>query len=318
VTRRRRPWSLLAGTGAVAVLAGAPAVASPFLIQFLINFFMLAALAESWNIIGGFTGYASFGNAGFFGVGAYTTGVLLTAARLPFALALPAGGAAAMVFAALIGTAVLRLKGQYFAIATLGVTETTREVVYNMEITGGGSGLNLPVVQSPLPFFYLMLGVLVLAVLVNAWIARSRFGYGLTAIREDEDAAAAMGIPTARYKTIAFALSGGLCGLAGGVFAYWITFVDPGEVFKVSWTIQMIIMAVFGGAGTVLGPVLGAAVLASIFEGLSTNLVTLAELGNGIIVMLVVLLMPRGLVETIRRRGLSPRKLLAHLRETRV
>jgi branched-chain amino acid transport system permease protein len=316
--RRRRPWTLLLGAVACGLLAGAPAVASPFMVQFLINFFMLAALAESWNIIGGFTGYASFGNAGFFGVGAYTTGVLLAVAQLPFALALLAGGAVALGFAAAIGTAVLRLKGQYFAIATLGVTETMREVVYNLEITGGGSGLNLPVVRSPLPFFYAMLAVLALAVLVNAWISTSRFGYGLTAIREDEDAAAAMGIPAARYKTIAFALSGGLAGLAGGVFAYWITFIDPGEVFKVSWTLQMIIMAVFGGAGTVLGPVLGAAVLASIFEGLSTRLVNLAELCNGIIVILVVLLMPRGLVETIRRRELSPRKLLRNLREYRV
>jgi branched-chain amino acid transport system permease protein len=279
---------------------------------------MVAILAESWNIIGGFTGYASFGSAGFFGVGAYTTGVLLTVGKLPFALALPAAGLAAMAFAALIGIAVLRLKGQYFAIATLGVTETTREVVYNLDITGGGSGLNLPMVQSPLPFFYLMLAILVLAVLVNLWISVSRFGYGLVAIREDEDAASAMGIPTARYKTLAFALSGGLAGLAGGVFAYWITFIDPGEVFKVSWTIRMIIMAVFGGAGTVLGPLLGAAVLASIFEGLSTHLETLAELCNGIIVILVVLFLPRGLLETIRRRELSFRQLLRNLREYRV
>jgi branched-chain amino acid transport system permease protein len=315
---RKRWWPVLIGATVCATLAVAPIALSPFLIQFLINFFMVAILAESWNIIGGFTGYASFGSAGFFGVGAYTTGVLLTAGKLPFALALPAAGLVAMAFAALIGIVVLRLKGQYFAIATLGVTETTREVVYNLDITGGGSGLNLPMMQSPLPFFYLMLAILVLAVLVNLWISVSRFGYGLVAIREDEDAASAMGIPTARYKTVAFALSGGLAGLAGGVFAYWITFIDPTEVFKVSWTIRMIIMAVFGGAGTVLGPLLGAATLASIFEGLSTHLETLAELCNGIIVILVVLFLPRGLLETIRRRELSFRKLLRNLLEYRV
>ena len=315
---RRRWWPVLIGAAVCATLAVAPIVLSPFLVQFLINFFMVATLAESWNIIGGFTGYASFGSAGFFGIGAYTTGVLLTAGKLPFALALPAAGLVAMMLAALIGIAVLRLKGQYFAIATLGVTETMREVVYNLDITGGGSGLNLPMVQSPLPFFYLMLGVLVLAVLVNLWISVSRFGYGLVAIREDEDAAAAMGIPTARYKTLAFALSGGLAGLAGGVFAYWITFIDPTEVFKVSWTLRMIIMAVFGGAGTVLGPVLGAAALAAIFEGLSTHLETLAELCNGIIVILVVLFLPKRLLETIRRRELSFRQLLRNLREFRV
>jgi branched-chain amino acid transport system permease protein len=303
------------GGAACLLLALAPFVVSPFLSQFLINFFMLAILAESWNIIGGYTGYASFGSAGFFGVGAYTSGVLLTAGKVSFAIALPAAGLVAMAFAALIGTAVLRVKGQYFAIATLGVTEATREIVYNLEVTGGGGGLNLPMVQSPLLFFYLMLAILVLSVLVCRWISTSRFGYGLAAIREDEDAAAAMGIPTFRYKTAAFALSGALAGLAGGVFAYWSTYIDPNDVFKVSWTIRVIIMAVFGGTGTVLGPVLGAAVLSAIFEGFSAELQTWAELMNGVVVILVVLLLPRGLVDALRRRQFSWRHLRRNLRE---
>ncbi|HYS92109.1 MAG TPA: branched-chain amino acid ABC transporter permease, partial [Candidatus Acidoferrales bacterium] len=242
-----RGWAPLAmGALAVLLLVGAPAVLSPFLIQFLINLFMLAALAESWNIIGGFTGYASFGNVAFFGIGAYTTGVLLTVGGLPFALALPAAGLLAMAFGALIGLPILRLKGHYFAIATLGVAETTREIVYNLKITGGGTGLTMPITKSPLPFFYLMLAILLAATLVNWWLSASRFGYGLIAIREDEDAAAAMGINSALYKTVAFALSGAFAGLAGGVFAYWITFIDPDGVFRVIMTIQMIIMAVFG------------------------------------------------------------------------
>jgi branched-chain amino acid transport system permease protein len=306
------------GALAVLLLVGAPAVLSPFLIQFLINLFMLAALAESWNIIGGFTGYASFGNVAFFGIGAYTTGVLLTAAALPFAVALPAAGLLAMAFGAVIGMPILRLKGHYFAIATLGVAETTREIVYNLKITGGGTGLTMPIIKSPLPFFYLMLGILLAATLVNWWISVSRFGYGLIAIREDEDAAAAMGINTALYKTVAFALSGAFAGLAGGVFAYWITFIDPEGVFKVIMTIQMIIMAVFGGMGTVVGPLLGALVLASVSEVLSTQLVSLAELFNGLIVILVVLFMPRGLVDVIRKREFSPRKLARNLRAYRV
>ncbi len=290
-----RGWAPLAmGALAVLLLVGAPAVLSPFLIQFLINLFMLAALAESWNIIGGFTGYASFGNVAFFGIGAYTTGVLLTVGGLPFALALPAAGLLAMAFGALIGLPILRLKGHYFAIATLGVAETTREIVYNLKITGGGTGLTMPITKSPLPFFYLMLAILLAATLVNWWLSASRFGYGLIAIREDEDAAAAMGINTALYKTVAFALSGAFAGLAGGVFAYWITFIDPDGVFRVIMTIQMIIMAVFGGMGTVVGPLLGALVLASVSEVLSTQLVSLAELFNGLIVILVVLFMPRG------------------------
>jgi branched-chain amino acid transport system permease protein len=275
-------------------------------------------LAESWNIVGGFTGYASFGNVAFFGIGAYATGVLLTVAEAPFALALPAGGLLAMAFAALIGAPILKLKGHYFAIATLGVAETMREVVYNLKITGGGTGLTMPITKSALPFFYLMLGILVAATLVNWWLSRSRFGYGLIAIREDEDAAAAMGIDTPRYKTIAFAMSGAFAGLAGGVFAYWITFIDPEGVFKVIVTIQMIIMAVFGGAGTVVGPLLGALVLASVSELLSTQLATLAELFNGLIVILVVLFMPKGLAEVIRTREFAWRHFVRNLRASRV
>jgi branched-chain amino acid transport system permease protein len=313
---RRIP--LVFGGLGVAGLALAPAGLSPFLVQFLINLFMLAALAESWNIIGGFTGYASFGNVAFFGIGAYTTGVLLTVAAWPFALALPAGGLLAMAFAGLIGMPILRLKGHYFAIATLGVAETMREIVYNLKITGGGTGLTMPITKSPLPFFYLMLAILVAATLVNWWLSASRFGYGLIAIREDEDAAMAMGINTALYKTAAFALSGAFAGLVGGVFAYWITFIDPDGVFRVIVTIQMIIMAVFGGMGTVVGPLLGAFVLASVSELLSTQLVSLAELFNGFIVILVVLFMPKGLAEVIRKREFSLKKLARNLREYRV
>jgi branched-chain amino acid transport system permease protein len=306
------------GAALVLLFALAPAGLSPFLVQFLINLFMLAALAEGWNIIGGFTGYASFGNVAFFGIGAYTTGVLLTAAEWPFALALPAGGLLAMAFAGLIGMPILRLKGHYFAIATLGVAETMREIVYNLKITGGGTGLTMPITRSALPFFYLMLGILTAVTLVNWWISASRFGYGLIAIREDEDAAAAMGINTALYKTAAFALSGLFAGLTGGVFAYWITFIDPEGVFRVIVTIQMIIMAVFGGMGTVVGPLLGALVLATVSEVLSTQLVSLAELFNGFIVILVVLFMPKGLADVIRKREFSLRKLARNLREYRV
>ena len=313
---RRVP--LVSGALVVAALALAPAGLSPFLVQFLINLFMLAALAESWNIIGGFTGYASFGNVAFFGIGAYTTGVLLTVAGWPFALALPAGGLLGMAFAGLIGMPILRLKGHYFAIATLGVAETMREIVYNLKITGGGTGLTMPITKSPLPFFYLMLAILVAVTLVNWWLSASRFGYGLIAIREDEDAAMAMGINTALYKTAAFALSGAFAGLVGGVFAYWITFIDPEGVFRVIVTIQMIIMAVFGGMGTVVGPLLGALVLASVSELLSTQLVSLAELFNGLIVILVVLFMPKGLAEVIRKREFSVKKLARNLREYRV
>ncbi len=314
----RRWVPLLVGALVLLVLGVAPTVVSPFILQFLINLFMLAVLAESWNIIGGFTGYASFGNVAFFGIGAYTTGVLLTRVGAPFALALPAGGLLAMLFAALVGLPILRLRGHYFAIATLGVAETMREVIYNIEVTGAGTGLVMPILRSPLPFFYLMLAILAAVTLLNWWLSESRFGYGLIAIREDEDAAAVMGINTPVYKTIAFSLSAVFAGLTGGVYAYWITFIDPDAVFKVIITVQMIIMAVFGGAGTVLGPLLGALVMASVSEWLSTHLVTLAELFNGLIVILVVLFMPKGLFDLIRHRPFSLRYFVKNLREYRI
>ncbi len=309
---------LLAGGVVVLLLVIAPEIFSAFMIQFLINLFMMAILAESWNLIGWFTGYASFGNAAFFGIGAYTTGVLLTRANLPFAVALPAGGILAMLFGAGIGVPVLRLKGQYFAIATLGIGETMREVVYNVEITGAGTGLVMPILRTPLTFFYLMLAILAAATLVNWWVSESRFGYGLIAIREDEDAAAAMGINTPFYKTIAFALSAAFAGLAGGVYAYWITFIDPDAVFRMTTTIQMIIMAVFGGSGTVLGPLLGALVLSSVSELLATQLATLAELFYGLIIILVVLFMPKGLVDLIWHRPFSLKYFARNLREYRI
>jgi branched-chain amino acid transport system permease protein len=314
-----RAWvSPALGAAAVAILAAAPGLVSPFLVQFLINLFMLAILAESWNIIGGFTGYASFGNVAFFGIGAYTTGVLMTRVGVPFLLALPAAGIVALVFAALVGMPILRLKGHYFAIATLGVAETMREVVYNLGFTGKGTGLVLPILRSPLPFFYLMLGILVAVTLVNWWLSRSRFGFGLIAIREDEDAAAVMGINTPLYKTIAFALSGAFTGLAGGVYAYWITFIDPEAVFQVTMTVQLIIMAVFGGTGTVLGPLLGSLVLASISDWLSTHLVALAELAYGVVIILVVVFMPKGLSDLLRQRPFSLRYFVRNLREYRI
>ncbi len=308
-----------AGWGLALLLClAAPALLSAYLVQFLINLFMLAALAESWNIIGGFTGYASFGNVAFFGIGAYTTGILLTRGGVPFALTLPAAGVLAALFAALIGLPVLRLKGHYFAIATLGTAEAMREIVFNLGITGGGTGLVLPILRSPLPFFYLMLAILVAVTAVNGWLARSRFGYGLTAIREDEDAAAAMGVNTPLYKTLAFALSGAFGGLAGGVYAYWITFIDPDAVFQVRTTIQMIILAIFGGAGTVAGPLLGALVLTSASDWLSAHLVSLADLFHGIIIVLVVLFMPRGLSDLAGQRHFSLRYFIRNVREHRI
>ena len=150
---------------------------------------------------------------------------------------------------------VLRLKGHYFAIATPGLAQVMAAIVSNVDIAGQNIGLVLPPLNNDRLFYELSLGLLVLATLTVFWLTRSRFGFGLIAIRENEEAAAVMGVNTTLYKVLAFALSGVFTALAGGIHAYWITFIDPESAFDISLNVKMIIMAVFGGPGTVLGPV---------------------------------------------------------------
>ena len=163
-----------------------------------------------------------------------------------------------LLYGALVGLPVLRLRGHYFAIATLGVAIATREITNNLEIFGASRPLNLPLKNDPNLFYYLALGLLVVAIALTYLIARSKLGYGLVAIRENEDAALVMGINTTIYKVIAFALNAMLCGLAGGVYAYWHSTIDPPTVFDLTNNVRIIIMAVLGGIGTPLGPIIGA------------------------------------------------------------
>lgn len=294
----------LARTGiviAVIVLAAMPWFASPSIVQFGINMLLLAALAQGWNIIGGYTGYASFGNSVFYGLGSYGTAVAMLRWNLPFGVGLVIGTVIAVVFAALFGRAILRLRGHYFAICTLGLAEVMTAIVSNLEITGRNAGLVLPLLRSDILFFELSLALMVVATLIVLWISRSRFGFGLIAIRENEEAAAAMGVDTTRYKVLAFSLSAAVTALAGGIHAYWITFIDPVSAFDIGLNVKMIIVAVFGGAGSVLGPVLGSFVLSGISEMLSTYISTLASLFFGAVIVVAIVFMPRGVADLIRR-----------------
>ncbi len=294
----------LAGAGivvAVIVLAAMPWFASPSIVQFGINMLLLASLAQGWNIIGGYTGYASFGNSVFYGLGSYGTAVAMLRWNLPFGVGLVIGTVIAVVFAALFGRAILRLRGHYFAICTLGLAEVMTAIVSNLEITGRNVGLVLPLLRSDVLFFELSLALMVVATLIVLWISRSRFGFGLIAIRENEEAAAAMGVDTTRYKVLAFSLSAAVTALAGGIHAYWITFIDPVSAFDIGLNVKMIIVAVFGGAGSVLGPVLGSFVLSGISEMLSTYISTLASLFFGAVIVVAIVFMPRGVADLIRR-----------------
>jgi branched-chain amino acid transport system permease protein len=190
---------------------------------------MFIVMATAWNIIGGIAGYAAFGNVAFFGIGAYTTGMLIAKAKWPFLLALPLSPLVAAAFAALVGLPLLRLRGHYFAVASLGVGVAVGELVQNIDyrgqpLFGGASGLFLPILaidNRGLFFFYLMVAAAAIAIAVTWWVLRSRFGYGLIAIRENEEAAAVLGVNTTAYKVAAFALAAALTGLAGGIFSQW-------------------------------------------------------------------------------------------------
>ncbi len=286
---------------ALLVLIGVPWYGSDVLIQFGISTLLLAVLAQGWNIIGGYTGYASFGNSVFYGLGSYGVAIAMVQWHLPFGVGMGFGVVLAVVFAVLLGIPVLRLKGHYFAIATLALSQVMAAIVSNIPLAGQNIGLVLPPLNNDRLFYELSLGLLVIATLTIFWLTRSRFGFGLIAIRENEEGAAVMGVNTTLYKVMAFALSGIFSALAGGIHAYWITFLDPDSAFDISLNVKMIIMAVFGGAGTVLGPIVGAVSLSAISEFLSSEVTSIAGLFFGIVIVAAVVLMPRGLADMFRR-----------------
>jgi branched-chain amino acid transport system permease protein len=296
-----KPWRIALIVAALLLLAGVPWYGSDVLIQFGIDALLLAVLAQGWNIIGGYTGYASFGNSVFYGLGGYGVAIAMVQWHLPFSLGLIFGALLAIVFAVVLGLPVLRLKGHYFAIATLALSQVVTAIVSNVRVAGQNIGLVLPPLNNDPLFYELSLGLLVIATLTIWLLSRSRFGFGLIAIRENEQGAAVMGVNTTLYKVLAFALSGAFSALAGGIHAYWITFLDPASAFDIGLNVKMIIMAVFGGAGTVLGPIIGAISLAAISQVLSSEVTSIASLFFGVVIVAAVVLMPRGLADLVRR-----------------
>jgi branched-chain amino acid transport system permease protein len=192
-------------------------------------------------------------------------------------------------------------------------------IVSNVELAGRNIGLVLPPLNNDPLFYELSLGLLVIATLTVFWLTRSRFGFGLIAIRENEEGAAVMGVNTTLYKVLAFALSGVFSALAGGIHAYWITFLDPESAFDISLNVKMIIMAVFGGPGTVFGPIVGALSLSAISEVLASEVTSIAGLFFGVVIVAAVVLMPRGLADMLRRiRGTGWRYFIENIRAHRL
>ncbi len=293
--------------GFVLLLAVLPAVLSAvgellptgYLIRLLSSLLMLASLALAQNVLLGYTGYPAFGGIAFFGLGSYAAGVLSKSVGIPLIPSILLGGVLSMGLALLVAPVLMRLKSHYFAIATLALQLSLAEVVANLEFTGGADGINLPIYRGFMDqflFYYLFLGVLLLSFLANLYVDRSVFGYALKAIREDELAAESLGVNTVLFKNLSFGLMAFLTGLVGGVYAYWITYIDPTSAFDPVLSVKTFVALLLGGVGTTVGPVVGAFLLELVSEIVWSRFLELHGIILGALIILGVLLLPRGLM----------------------
>jgi branched-chain amino acid transport system permease protein len=304
----------------VALLAAAllfPAfVTLPYPRDVLIRIFLFATLAQAWNILAGYCGQISLGHAIFFGTGAYTSGVFVARdVASPWA-AMLVGALFAVVLSQVVGAPVFRLRGHYFAIATIAVGEIVHILAVNWDFIGAARGLYIPIKrpdslvnfqfhQSKAVYYYIVLGLLLLGLGVTRLIERSRLGYYFRAVREEQDAAASLGVPVARTKRVAFAISAALTATCGTFYAQYLLFIDPESVLPLSLSILICLVAVLGGVGTLWGPLVGAVVLIPLGE------VTRIYLGGtgkaldlviyGALIMIVSVVQPAGLVGIARR-----------------
>jgi branched-chain amino acid transport system permease protein len=306
----RRVW-LAAIVVVVAVLAVlpqlddvAPGLANNSRLFTMTQMFMALTIASSWNLTGGFTGYVDFGHAVFFGIGAYGTGIVMTKLDWPFIPALLAGAAAAALFAVFIGAATLRLKGPYFSIAMLGTFVAMREIVRVWRpLTGGGSGLNMPLILNRPLFYYVTLAVLVAFVAVVWWIRRSQFGASLVAIREDEIGAEMRGINTTVTKSTIFTIAAFVTGIVGGLWARQNSYLSAGIVFVETRTVDAVMMALLGGLGTVAGPVIGGALLFWLRDIVWASFLDYHLIVQGGLLILIVLYVPEGILGRLSRQS---------------
>jgi branched-chain amino acid transport system permease protein len=286
---------------------------------------LLAIMASSWNIISGFAGYVSLGQTVFLGIGAYTTAILSLrvfgpdefgqGGANPFYF-VPISAIVAGLFAASIGPIIMRTRGHTFVILTIAFLFMMQLIALNWtELTYGNRGLSLPLPDWPrewgnLPFYYIFFGLLLLTVATAWWIRRTKFGLGLIAIREDEDKAAAVGVNTPIYKALAYVASAVWIGAAGGVYAYYLSFIDPRNQFDIVYSVFVVLAVLLGGRGTIWGPVLGAFILEPLNQ--ITNNDFDRWFGEGVwdankrliffgaLLMLVVLFLPRGIIPSVR------------------
>ncbi|MBE2243146.1 MAG: branched-chain amino acid ABC transporter permease [Burkholderiaceae bacterium] len=314
------PRSISAGTVAVLALAAVPFIPGAvdnYLFFYLFLVFVHITLAQSWNLVAGYTGQISLAQHAFFGVGGYTTAIISTTwladGHFYFNPAtMLASGIAAAIFAALIGIPLLsKLAGDYFALGTLGFGEIVRvALIKGGSVTGGSFGIAMSSepFETLAPHYWVGLAFAVFATLLVWALIRSRAGLALMAIREDPLAASANGVNVLLYKVFAFATGGFLAGIAGSLYAFYVFAVSPGGFLSLNWTLYPILMTVMGGSGTILGPVIGAFVMTAVFSAANVWLPAAHPILSGGLIILVMLFMPDGI---LRMGGARRRKAAA-------
>lgn len=309
--RLRRHGAHLGFAVAVLLLAAVPFVADNYYVRLATFVCMYGALALSWNFIGGYAGYPSFSTAAFVGLGSYVGG-LLQNAGVPMVLAWLAATLFVTAFAALVGAAILRMKGHYFAIGSITLVEVLRMVTSLwVDLTGGGDGLNIRILPggpdfAGRVFLYAMLAVMLCAWLTTLLVDRSRLGFGLRCISQNEDAADMVGIDTNRYKTAAFALSAVYCGTVGAIYASWVSYIAPTDAFAILLTLKVPVMAMLGGLGTLYGPLVGATAFVLMEETIWARFLDYHQAILGVVIVLQIFFLPGGLLKVDYRRLLLP------------
>jgi branched-chain amino acid transport system permease protein len=320
VVEKKRPWrrqKLWPWVVFVIVFGLMPVVYSaPYQHNIAVLICLTALMATGWNLLGGFTGQISLGHALFFGIGAYTVAVGGLRIGLNPWLGMLLGAAIAVVVSMIVGLPAFRLRGHYFSIATIAIGEIAVLIFLNWQFVGAAEGLSIPIKEDSLlelqfsgqqkwEYYYLAAGLLLLALIATQLILKSRTGYYLAAIREDQEAAAAVGVPVARYKQHAFSFSAATVAIAGAFFAQYVLFVDPDSVLELAISIQITIAAVLGGVKSMWGPVIGATVLLSLTETARLYLGGTGEALNlvayGLLVMVIAAFEPNGLIGLAQR-----------------
>ena len=305
----RWTWSVLIG---VAVVLGgiglATAKVNPYLYFAGYVILQYVVIATAWNILGGYAGYVNFGTPAFFALGAYTAVFLIRSMKAPLPVLIVAGGLVAALLGLGIGYLTLRLRGTFFSIATLALSVVLQTMIINWEYVGGSRGIS--VLRPPgAPFgsyvtflFTVMVGLAVVAVLVARFIERSWIGRGLAALRDNEEAAECMGVPTLRLKLFATTVSGFLLGVAGAPFPYYVTFVEPNSAFALDYAVNALAMPMIGGTTSWIGPVIGAILLGTASQVATVTISSeLNLLIVGVVLVAFVVGAPEGILGLVRR-----------------